>query len=133
MRPCSRSNGASEVAASELPAPWLRSPLSTVNEFGGGLPEPLCDAHGEVHVRHASGPQIGQSARRAAKLLRQPRPRETARLTLLVERRVELVQVPPEPAIGSRFRQLDVAHVDDRTAQEFLWCPAEPTQHEQRV
>jgi hypothetical protein len=46
---------------------------------------------------------------------------------------VEPVQVPPEPAAGSWLRQLDVAHVDDRTGEEFLRCPAEPAKHEQRV
>lgn len=81
----------------------LRSRLSGMDKFGGGLLEPLRDAHRKVHVRHASGPQISQSARRAAECLRQLRPCETAHLTLLVERGVELVQVPPEPTVGSRL------------------------------
>jgi hypothetical protein len=89
-------------------------PLGGVNELSGRLPEPLRYAHSEVHIRDASRPQIGQSAWRATKLLPQLRPRETALATLLVERYIELVQVPAEPAIGSRLRQLDAAHIDDR-------------------
>jgi hypothetical protein len=37
----------------------LQSPLSWVDERRGRLTEPLCDAHREVHVREASGAQIG--------------------------------------------------------------------------
>jgi hypothetical protein len=33
--------------------------LSWVDERRGRLTEPLCDAHREVHVREASGAQIG--------------------------------------------------------------------------
>jgi len=87
------------------------------------------DPHRQAHVRQASGPQIGQPARRAAEFLRQLRPGKTALLALLVERRVELVQVPPEPAARSWLRQLDVAHVGDRTGEELLRCPAEPAEH----
>jgi len=46
---------------------------------------------------------------------------------------VELIQVPPEPAARSWLRQLDLAYVDDRAGEEFLWCPAEPAKNEQRV
>jgi hypothetical protein len=48
----------------------LQSPLSWVDERSGRLTEPLCDAHREVHVREASGAQIGQSAWRAVESLR---------------------------------------------------------------
>jgi hypothetical protein len=54
-------------------------------------------------------------------------------LALLVERCVGFVQVPSQPAVGSRLGQSGVADVDDRTGQEVLRWSAEPSQHEQRV
>jgi hypothetical protein len=57
-----------------------------MDERSGRLTEPLCDAHHEVHVREASGAQIGQPAWRAVELLREIRPREVALSASIVER-----------------------------------------------
>ena len=48
------------IAAASRP-----SPSDGVNERGGRLPDPLCDAHREIHVGQPSSSQIGQSAGRA--------------------------------------------------------------------
>lgn len=52
---------------------------------------------------------------------------------LLVEHGMQVVQVPPEPAVGTRFRQSDVTDIENRTVEEVLGCSVEPAQREQRV
>jgi hypothetical protein len=46
---------------------------------------------------------------------------------------MQLVQVPSKPAVGPRFRQPDVAHIENRTGQEVLGGSVQPALHEQRV
>lgn len=113
--------------------PYGESPLSGVDERRGRLSEPLRYSHRQVHVRNASGAQVGQSVCRAVEFLGKPSPGETAFSPLLVERRVELIQIPSEAAVGSCLWQPDIADVDQGTCEEVLRCSAEPPQHEHRV
>ena len=46
---------------------------------------------------------------------------------------MQAVQVPTQSTVGSRFRQLGVAHVHDRTGEEVLRRSVQPAQHEQPV
>jgi hypothetical protein len=110
-----------------------RSPLSGVDECSCRLAEPLCDAHREIHVREASLSQISQPAWRAVEFVRQLCPREIARMAILVERCVCLLQVPSKPAVCSCRWQCHIAHVDNRTCQEVLRRTAKPPQHEQPI
>jgi hypothetical protein len=111
----------------------LRSPLSGVHELRGGQSEPLRYAHGEGHICHLRGPEISQSAGRTTDLLREFGPGQSQFLTSPIERGMQLVQIPPEPACGARLRKPDIAHVDDRSGKELLRRPTKPAQYEHCV
>src|SRR5215469_3819090 len=54
-------------------------------------------------------------------------------LPLLVERGMELGEVPAEPTVRTRVRQPHVPNVQSRTGEELLRCLPEPAQQVERV
>ena len=104
-----------------------------MDEGCGWLFHPLCDAHGESHVREPSSSQVGQPVRCAIECFRQRGPRKTLRLTVLVQGSVHLTQIPSKAAGRSRPRHPHAAHLDNRSRQEVLRRTVYPPQDDQRV
>ena len=71
-----------------------------MDERGCRSAQPLGHAHREGHIGHARRAQIGQPTRGAADLLGQSRPGQPLPPPLLVERGMELGEVPSEPTSG---------------------------------
>ena len=76
-----------------------------MDELGRWPAQPLGYAHYQGHVRHTRGSQIGQPTRGAADLLGQSHPGQPLPLPLLVERGMELHEVPAQSTIRARVRK----------------------------